>query len=77
MKTMGRWMSDLASSPWKSSPLMPGNLTSSTRQLGASGNLVRKNACVDAKVLTSNPTERNRLPSDSRRRVIVVDDEHE
>ena len=37
MKTIGMSILALASSDWKSSPLNPGNRTSSTRQVGASG----------------------------------------
>src|SRR5262249_33880818 len=56
----------LASSAWKSSPLIPGNLTSSTRQLATSASLLRKKSAVEPNVSTLSLTDRNRLLSASR-----------
>src|ERR1700686_4550198 len=44
-------------SRWKSSPLMPGSLTSSTRQLGASRSWLCTNSCADPNPSTRNPTD--------------------
>src|SRR5216683_956405 len=62
----GIWMFALASSPWKSSPLTPGNLTSSTRQLATSGSSLRKKSPAEPNVSTLRLTDRNRLLSASR-----------
>ena len=66
MNTIGISMFALASSAWKSSPLSPGNLTSSTRQLGPSDNLLRRNSGAEAKAATCKPPDRNRRANASR-----------
>src|SRR5262245_34480039 len=65
MNMMGIWMFALASSAWKSSPLTPGNLTSSTRQLATSGSLLRNKSAAEPNVSTLRLTDRNRLLSAS------------
>src|SRR5271168_2559854 len=45
---------------------MPGNLISSTKQLGAFGRLLCNNSGADPNTLTRKPTDWKRLASDSR-----------
>src|SRR5262249_24721303 len=65
-KMIGICTSALASSSCKSSPLRPGSLTSSTRQLGSCARDLTRKSAADAKVSTGRPAERMRLASDSR-----------
>src|SRR5436190_1362166 len=55
---------DAKASLWKLKlthyPLMPGSLISSTRELGASGRLLRRNSCAEANSSTCNPTDSTR-----------------
>src|ERR1700730_15667232 len=48
------------SSRWKSSPLIPGNLMSRTRQLATSGRLLRMNSVADPNSSTCKPTDSTR-----------------
>src|SRR5215475_865967 len=66
MNTTGSMMPASSSVFWNSSPLAPGNLTSSTMQPAASGRLLRTNSCVDANACTLRPTERSRSATESR-----------
>ena len=66
MKMIGVRMSAFSSWPWKSRPLTPGNLMSSTRQLAPSGRLRCRNSAAEPKSSTCRPTERNRLLNASR-----------
>src|SRR5882757_4751929 len=67
IKTIGSSLPAAASSRWNSRPLCPGNLTSSTRQLGPSvGSDLRKSE-TDANSLAFKPTDRSRRPSELRR----------
>src|ERR1700760_2798040 len=59
-------MSAVASSRWKSRPLCPGSLTSSTRQLGPSGGSDLRKSETDANSSAFRPTDRNRRPSELR-----------
>src|SRR5580704_3986386 len=74
MKMIGTRISALANSVWKSRPLKPGSLTSSTRQHGTSASLLRRNSAAEANTSACNPTDWN------RRRIahgsVVVDDKH-
>src|SRR5262249_42794014 len=65
MNMIGIRMFALASSAWKSRPLSPGNLTSSTRQLVTSGSLLLNNSAAEPNVPTLRLTDRNRLLSAS------------
>src|SRR5262245_61473925 len=65
MKMIGISMFAAASSRWKSRPLCPGSLTSSTRQVGPSGRPDFKNSGSDASALTCRPTDLSKLPSAS------------
>ena len=51
----------LANSDWKSSPLRPGNLMSSTRQLGLSGSFVCRNSGAEPNTSACKPTDLNKL----------------
>ena len=50
----------------RSSPLRPGSRTSSTKQPGTSGRVLRRKSCADANASTRSPTDRMRFLSDSR-----------
>src|SRR3984885_13539701 len=56
----------VASWVWKSRPLTPGSLMSSTRQHGASGNLCSNSSATDGNNFDSRLTDRNKRPSASR-----------
>src|SRR6266446_6359715 len=66
IKMMGMGMPDSASLRWKSSPLIPGSLTSSTRQLGTSSRAFCRNSWAEPNSSTSRCTERMSLFSASR-----------
>src|ERR1700729_1146092 len=59
-------MFELASWVWKSRPLTPGNLMSSTRQQGTSGNLCSNSSATEENNLDSRSTDRNKRPNASR-----------
>src|ERR1700722_19054174 len=59
-------MFELASWVWKSRPLTPGSLMSSTRQHGTSGNLCSNNSATEENIFGSRSTDRNKRPSASR-----------
>src|SRR5438270_2504004 len=66
MKIIGNGVFAAAISRCMSSPLRPGNRTSSTMQPGRSDRLLCRNSCGDPNNSTASPTERNRLSSDLR-----------
>ncbi len=66
MKTIGSWTLALASSRWRSRPLIPGSRTSRTRHPGASRRLLFRNSSAEAKVSTRVPADLMRLFRASR-----------
>src|ERR1700722_5379335 len=60
MKMVGISSSALTDSRWRSSPLIPGNLISVTRQPAASGRSLLINAVADPKSSTCKPTDSTR-----------------
>jgi hypothetical protein len=59
-------MFELANWVWKSRPLTPGNLMSSTRQQGTSGNFCSNSSATEENNLDTRSTDRNKRPSASR-----------